>query len=146
MLERNWLQRAADWWGGRRKASPLLDDERGGWRVLNAPWLQTVATPTPRQLLDAYADTGYYCANINARAVARSPLRLFVHTRPGEAPSKHPAKEISRKALAELRRQTPRPLADEDAVDEVLEHPLLDLLARPCADAGASLLSRFELL
>jgi len=146
MIESNWLQRAASWLRGRRKASPLVDDARGGWRVLNSPWLQTVATPTPRQLLEAYADTAYYCANINARAVARTPLRLFVHTRPGEAPTKHPTAEITRKTLSELRRQAPRALADEDAVDEILEHPLLDLLARPCADAGASLLSRFELL
>jgi HK97 family phage portal protein len=146
MSERNWLRRAAHWLKSKRKASPLVDDERGGWRVIHSPWLQTVSAPTPRQLLESYADTAYYCANINARAVARSPLRLFVRTRPSELPTKHPTAEVSRKTLSELRRRAPRPLGDDEAVDEVLDHPLLDLLAEPCRDAGASLLSRFELL
>src|SRR5262249_22147602 len=143
MTERNWLQRAASWLKGKRRTSPLTDDERGGWRILNAPWLQTCAAPTPRQLLEAYADTAYYCANINARAVARTPLRLYVRTRPSEAPTQHPTAELSRKTLAELRRNAPRPLADADGVEELLEHPLLDLLARPCIDSDMSLLSRF---
>src|SRR5690349_12433156 len=125
MTANNWLQRAAAWWTARRKSTPLFNDDRGGWRILHSPWLQPGAAPTPRQLVEAYADTAYYCANINARAVARSPLRLFVRTRPGDAPAKHPTADVTRKTLAALRRGASRPLGDDDAVNEVVEHPLL---------------------
>src|SRR5262245_29021310 len=116
--ERHWLQRAADWWNGRRKSSPMPSGDRG-WTIWNAPWLSARQEPTALQLLEAYADTAYYCANINARAVANSPLRLFVRTRPGEAPTKHPSAVVSRKALAAIRRQLPAGLTSDADVDEV---------------------------
>lgn len=144
-INNHWLQRAAEWWKGRRKSSVPLNGDRG-WTVWNAPWSSVRQEPTPRQLLEAYADTAYYCANINSRAVAKAPLRLFVQTRPGEAPTKHPSADVSRKTLAEFRRQQPAGLTTDADVDEIVEHPLLELLAKPCMDGETSLLSRFELL
>lgn len=145
MTSRNWLRRAVDWIGWRRKSPSLMNADRG-WQVWNEPWTLSRSEPSPRQLLESYADTAYYCANINARAVAKTPLRLFVRTRPGEAPPKHPTVELTPKTLKELRRRASRPIGSEEAVDEVLDHPLLSLLEQPCVDSGASLLSRFELI
>ncbi|MGD4159483.1 hypothetical protein QT615_22590, partial [Xanthomonas citri pv. citri] len=127
MIERNWLQRAVQWLGIKRKSSSLTLGDRG-WQIWNGPWPQSRTAPTPQQLLESYADTAYYCANINARAVAKAPLRLFVRTRPGESPAKHPTAEVSRKTLNELRRQSPQRFRDEEGVDEVLDHPILSLL------------------
>jgi HK97 family phage portal protein len=119
-----------------------------GWQPLGGGALHRRRPPSAWELLEAYRDTAYYCANLNARAVARTPLRLFVRTRPGEPAPKCLVQPVGKRLRANLQResQTHRRLTADENVDEVLDHPLLDLLQEPCRDAGVGVLSRFELL
>lgn len=70
--------------------------------------------PSPLDLLAELKSTAWTCASLNAAVCASFPPRLYVRTRPGQ-----PAP-----------RCLTRKLAATAQVEEVLEHPLLDLLAR----------------
>jgi len=85
-------------------AGPLLDPSRG------------LREPTPSELLAELRNTAWTCATLNAAVCASHPPRLFVQTAPGQADP--------------LCRTRGRPAAGQGVrVEEVAEHPLLDLLA-----------------
>lgn len=104
--------------------------------------------PSQMELLGHLVGTAYRCANLNANLLACSRLRLYVKTRPGEPAAKFVA------AARLIGRQVDRPVSNRVARDlrflgaaaksalldatqetsdiqEVTEHPLLDLLRKP---------------
>jgi HK97 family phage portal protein len=94
--------------------------------------------PAPRELIQQLVGVAYACSTLNADLVAATRLRLFVRTRPGEGKVKaysFPA-PVSRKTLLRLKEDpgTAHYVAGEVTVEEVTQHPLLDLLMRPNPD------------
>lgn len=105
------------WTGG-----PLTADAFGARRA-----------PSPWKLVEAYKGLVYSCANGNAKAVARIPLRLYARTGNRQAPPRcaHLAvKRSTRTRLGSLP-WVARSMAAGDDVHELAEHPLLATLDRP---------------
>lgn len=107
------------------------------------------AAPTSRELVQQLVGTAYACATLNADLVASARLRLYIRTRKGEAKAKSylNASAISRKTLLQLRQSAAVSsyLCGDAIVEEVTDHPLLDLLKRPNPDPQQGGLSGFDL-
>src|SRR5262249_4398636 len=111
--------------------------------------------PTPNELLGELKGTAWTCASLNAAVCAAYPPRLYVATYPDQPPARcltralDPEVEqrvrslpyvramLSRPSLAraaggvlEGRESMPRSVWKSTRLEEVLEHPLLTLLAR----------------
>jgi phage portal protein BeeE len=91
--------------------------------------------PTPSQLVESYRQAVYACAELNAATVSAVPLRLYAATGRGQAAVRSYCgpRPIDRLARAHLRSlpYAARALAAAEAVDEVTDHPLLDLIDAP---------------
>jgi hypothetical protein len=82
--------------------------------------------PTALELLAELKSTAWTCASLNAAVCASFPPRLFVRTAAGQPQARCLTRALP---LADERRL--RAFAHGAArVEEVLEHPLLDLLAQ----------------
>lgn len=105
--------------------------------------------PSPRELIQQLVGIAYACATLNADLVAATRLRLFLRTRPGEAKAKASlgAVAVSRKTLARLKddASAAQYVAGEVNIQEVTQHPLLDLLRRPNPDPDQPGLCGFDL-
>ncbi len=104
--------------------------------------------PGAARLVNSYRGTAYACANLCAQGVASLPLRLYVETGRGQ-----PRPRCRTGAVDEVRLKTlqARPafaakIARAAAVEEVLDHPLLDLLEKVNAELdGFSLIELTQL-
>ena len=89
-------------------------------------------TPTPEELIAQLKNTAWTCASINASACASFPPRLYVTTSPRQPAARClrrslPAcEELKLKSSAHLARYT----TAAAHIEEVVEHPLLDLLRK----------------
>lgn len=105
--------------------------------------------PTPHELIQQLVGTAYACATLNADLVASATLRLYVATRPGEAPPKSylRPRQLPRKALSRLKDNPAFAgfVAGDVTIHEVTHHPLLDLLKAPQADPDNPGLSGYDL-
>ena len=88
--------------------------------------------PTPNEILAELKNTAWTCASINAAVCASFPPRLYVTTQADQPRPKAPTKALP--AAAERRlRSAPHLTARTKAaqhIEEVTDHPLLDLLAQ----------------
>src|SRR5262245_61171082 len=117
------LTRLAGW-----MAPPLPRLGTGG-----IPWpTNRPRPPTPLELLAELKSTAWTCASLNAAVCASFPPRLYVRTAGGQ-----PAPRTRTRALSawERRRLGQMPhtaglVRQSERVEEVLDHPLLELLAR----------------
>lgn len=93
----------------------------------------TVRRPWTFELIHAYKRIIYTCANINAHAVAQVPLTLFVGTKKNQPKPKCETRPINGRTSKFLSRNE----ATRDytkrflEIEEVVEHPVLDLLKSP---------------
>ncbi len=107
------------WLGGllrfvQRRAVPVAPTMPAG-SLLDPS--RALREPTPTELLGELRATAWTCATLNAAVCASHPPRLFVQTAPGQADP--------------LCRTRSHPLTRKGArVEEVVAHPLLDLLAQ----------------
>jgi len=94
--------------------------------------------PMPRELVQQLVGTAYACASLNADLLAGTHLRLYLRTRPGERKAgRHlKAAPVARKLLSHLKTNPAisHYVAGEVKVEEVTDHPLLDLLKAPNPD------------
>lgn len=97
---------------------------------------------TPQERINLFRDTVYYCAGLNARGIARSPLYLYRKKGTGERAIKG-AKQVSR--LAQMRLKS-MGYSDSDDVDEIEDHPFLDLMRKPFVDQGIAVMGQFTFL
>ena len=88
------------------------------------------AAPSDTGLVKAYRGTAFACANLCAQGVAATPLRLYVTTGRGQARPKCAVRPVSSKAMQMLsgRASISQKLVQADDVEEVVTHPLIDLL------------------
>ncbi len=81
------------------------------------PWSRSRCSPSWRELLDELKSTAWTCASLNASVCASFPPRLYVRTGTGQ-----PAPRVATRAV--------RHKSGHEHIEEVVEHPLLDLLAQ----------------
>lgn len=80
---------------------------------------------------DGYKRIAYACANLNANACAKVPIRLYLTTSSGQRKSKLSTKKIANKQIdyicksPTLAKQT----RTFETIEEVIEHPVLNLLS-----------------
>lgn len=79
--------------------------------------------PTPAELLAELKGTAWACASLNAAVCASFPPRLYVRTAAGTPEPRWPTRALT---APERRRLGPR---GGSRVEEVTDHPLLDLLS-----------------
>ena len=127
----------------------------GGW--INAGPAFTDAfrsrrAPAPAELVEAYKSIAYACAQINAGAVVRTPLRLYATTASGQAtPKGYRVGPGTPQSRERMRRLATRPavqkyLTKAERVDEIADHPLLQVLVNPNPDFDQTSLIRLTCL
>jgi HK97 family phage portal protein len=107
-----------------------------GWLMLGSPAIGTISgrsVPSDTGLLAEFLTNGdvYTCCNFNASAVARQRWRLFCQS--GSSVSKaYKTNRISSQTLKYLKSRPTlgERLENSEEIQEVLEHPLLDLLEK----------------
>lgn len=113
--------------------------------------------PTPAELLAENLNTAFACARLNAEAVAGTPLRLYAQTRKGNAEDARRRRRAQEWGITksvpkrEQRRLKGSPmltsqLAASDDIEEIVEHPVLDLLDYVPEDPTLPTLTRFDLI
>ncbi|MCS7045392.1 MAG: phage portal protein [Gemmataceae bacterium] len=120
------LHRLARWLA--RKTAPPLAPDPGLWPV---DAYRRLRPPSPSDLLAELKGTAWACASINAAVCAAAPPRLFVRTRPGEPDPRCRTRPIDPGLTQRLIPTAVTSLRQQAAtIEEVVEHPLLTLLAQ----------------
>src|SRR3990167_2488569 len=111
------LAKAAKWIAGKKSGTVHYSD----FPTTNyIDQFRRVRAPTIRELMDELKNTAWTCASINAAVCASNPPKLYVRTHDGQ-----PKARCQKKALHPT---NPIQLAHKaQKVEEVLEHPLLEL-------------------
>jgi HK97 family phage portal protein len=138
----NALSRIAGW------LSPQGISARSMPRVLAGPqWSGTNyvdaykrnRAPTPNELMAELKNTAWACASINAAVCASNPPTLYVATQEGQAAPRCLTRDLQPRQEKMLRDDRRLPVKYRKAmrIQQVTDHPLLDLLAHcnPCHNA-----------
>jgi HK97 family phage portal protein len=124
------LTRFAGWL--RPKAMPfaLTGSQWSGTSFVDA--YKRNRAPTPNEILAELKNTAWSCASINASVCASFMPRLYVITRPGQPAPRCLTRPVSRPVEHRLRSSPHLQLHTKSAqhIEEVVEHPLLTLLAQ----------------
>jgi HK97 family phage portal protein len=114
-------------WLRWRKAAPhaLLGGQWTGTSYVDA-WKRT-RDPSANELMAELKGIAWACASINAQVCASNPPALFVATSEGQSAAKCRTRPVSRKCEAILRARFPERAQKAQRIEEVAQHPLLDL-------------------
>lgn len=113
----------------KKSVRAIAEVGKGGTRnVWNFPRFGQIPAATINRLLGEYKRTIYSCINLNGDACASIELKLFVITRKGEKKPRVKTVQISdfRKELLLQKRK----LQSTTDIEEVVQHPVLDLLEK----------------
>lgn len=125
---KNWFGIGGDYWtpiGGRGNRSGM----GGGFGTYDVYGSQP--EPGAWDLIGAYEDCVYSCVNLISNNVSGVRVKLVGTTDPGELSPRYPARSIpgtERKRLETEWREFTRKAA---RIEEITDHPLLDLIAKP---------------
>jgi HK97 family phage portal protein len=118
-------------WLARKSVPPALT---------GAQWSGTAFTdafhrnrqPTPNELMAELKGAAWTCASMNASVCASYPPRLYVATAPGQSAPKCAVAPSSKSLERRLRSRAPWAVRTKAVlhIQEVVEHPLLDLFTR----------------
>src|SRR5262245_32124812 len=114
-------------WFSRKTSPPALAGGQWSGPPFTDPYRRN-PEPTPPEWLPELKGTAWTCASLNAAVCAAYPPRLYVTTGP-----KQPVPRCLTRALdpsAEMRLRTLPRAAKAARLEEVIEHPLLTLLAQ----------------
>jgi hypothetical protein len=121
------------WFGPRKKAMPpsLTGGQWAGTSYVDS-WKRT-REPKPTQLLEELKGIAWACISLNAATCANFAPRLFVTTSGKQSQPKCRTKAISHDLEKRLRTksQVARYTKAALTIEEVTNHPLLDLLYQP---------------
>lgn len=139
---------------GISKAAPMAGYGGYASAPLGSPYVDVFGktrAPNARQLLQNLVGTAWACANINANFVASNQLKLWVRTRKGESKPKDylGAVGVGTKRIKHLKGSPTVSgfvAGDDTEIQEVTNHPLLDLLMTPEPEGGDECLSGYDLL
>jgi HK97 family phage portal protein len=131
-LIRNLLNRFAHWLLRKTMPSSLTGSQWTGTSYIDS--YKRSRNPTPNELMAELKGVAWACASINAAICANYPPRLYVITQHNQPRPKCATRPIAAKTAQRLR--TAKHLAARTksaaTIEEVTDHPLLDLLAVPC--------------
>ena len=88
-----------------------------------------------QKLIEQYKGWVFTCARRNSQAVAQTPLRLYVITQKGDKPPRARTKPVKDAVVEAMGYESHRPFVQRmvrmaTRVEEVLEHPFLDVMAQ----------------
>jgi len=111
--------------------SALTGDQWTGSNYIDS-WKRT-RNPSPNELLEELKGTAWTCASINAAVCASNPPALYVASTAGDQGAKCRTRAVTRQLERQLRGQKHLEGFTKAAalLQEVTEHPLLDLLQQP---------------
>ncbi|NQT18833.1 MAG: phage portal protein [Planctomycetes bacterium] len=126
---RNFLANAALWVSEKAAPPPVGYADAGPTYI---DFYRRQRAPSDEELLDEYQRVAYACARINANAVSSTPLKVYVQTNRGQARPKCFTRQLGRSAQNALRARAglETRLAKAVEIEEVLDHPLINLLNR----------------
>lgn len=119
------LARAARWLAPKT-LTPAVGTSSPEW--VGWPDTRSFRPPTRGELLRALRNTAYTCATLNASVCAAHPPCLYVTTQRGQPAPKCLTQALTPAGERHLRLGLPAPLAQAEAIEQVLDHPLLTLL------------------
>jgi len=132
------MGRLTDWWRDIKASLRGRPHDTASYRSAGLVDLFGLRRePTIADLVRRCTNIAYTCAQLNAQAIASTPLRLYATTSAGQKRPRVPHRPVSRRTKAAWSATRPditKRVAGAEAVDEITEHPLLDLLDHPCAD------------
>ena len=124
------LSRLAGWLRPKSMPAVLAGSQWSGTSFIDA--YRRNRNPTPNEILAELKNTAWTCASTNAAVCASFPPKLYVATRPDQQRPKCLTKSLP--AAAERRLRSAPHLAartkSADRIEEVADHPLLDLLVQ----------------
>jgi HK97 family phage portal protein len=90
-------------------------------------------TPTKAELVAYWRNMGYTCSMMNANGVVSTPIKLYVATSTGEPTPKCARRRLSTKAQSAVHGAgtTFARIPGNAEIEEVTDHPLLELLYKP---------------
>jgi len=139
-------------WGALRgKSAP---QGYGGWYNAGPAFTDAFRSrraPSRPEMVEAYKSIAYACAQINAGAVTKTPLRLYVTTAKGQATPKSslvPDSSESRSRIKALcgRKDVQPYIRKAESVNEVADHPWLQAIVAANPDFDQTALLKFTVL
>lgn len=111
-------------------------------------WLESLTPRTAKECINLFRDTAYFCANLNARGVARTELCMYRKTGVGMTVGKNARrlKKSPRDRYVKTKLVKSGYVGDDDEVDEIVGHPFLELLERPFYADGVAMMGRYALI
>jgi HK97 family phage portal protein len=127
-------------WLFSSKAAPIAPANYGQSLLPPIDYVTYKRQLTENDLVNLFRGTAYYCVNLNANGVARTPLYLYRKKGTGQRNARNGRKC---KSLTCERLKAAGYAIDDDSVEEVLEHPFLDLLEKPFLEDGLPIMGKF---
>lgn len=161
------LSQGGLWTGHDMKSAPAGLGLYGSGGLYQQPYVdryRKIRTPTPFDLINQYRNAPYVCANLNANGAVQCARKLYVQTRKGDAKPKVRTRRLSKSQEAWIRGETQIArgvpaigavkagssvvgrISGDAEVEEVMDHPLLDLLAKPNPFFDGMSLNRMSIL
>jgi phage portal protein BeeE len=125
------------------KAAPVAPSNYGQTMLPPVDYMTYKRQLTERDYVNLFRGTAYYCVNLNANGVARTPLCLYRKKGTGQRNARNGRKC---KSLTCERLKAGGYAVDDDSVEEVLDHPFLELLEKPFLEDGLPIMGRFTFL
>ena len=100
------------------------------WPGSHVDAYKRVPKPSKEKLIDEYKGFAYICSNYNARIVFSTPLKLYRKLNKNEK-CRWKTKKIGLKQLQYLEKANRINLATGERIEEVINHPALQLLKKP---------------
>jgi HK97 family phage portal protein len=137
---RSLLHQFSRWLSRKTAPAVLTGSQWSGTSYVDA--LKRTREPRPNELLAELKGMAWTCISLNAAVCATFPPRLYVVTRHNQPRPKCLTKSLSPRVERRLRETASLAVHTKSAatIEEVTDHPLLDLLARP-----NSMLNAFDL-
>jgi HK97 family phage portal protein len=126
----NTLHRIAAWLSRRAMPSVLAGQQWSGTSYVDA--YKRSRAPTPNELMAELKNTAWACASINAAVCASNPPQLFVATQHGQPAPRCLTRDLLPRDEKRLRSDRRLAVKYRKAmrIQQVTDHPLLDLLQR----------------
>ena len=124
------LSRLSNWLRPKSMPAVLAGSQWSGTSFIDA--YRRNRNPTPNEILAELKNTAWTCASINAAVCASFPPKLYVTTRPDQPRPKCLTKSLPAAAERRLRSAPHLSARTKSAehIEEVTDHPLLDLLVQ----------------
>lgn len=102
--------------------------------ALFSPWSDSwkrIKVPNAWRLIQEFKRTAYACGNINASAISCLNIKLLVTTKKNQPKTRWPTKALDRDSRLITSKDFSKQLKRLEVTEEVLDHPVLDLLEEP---------------